>query len=523
MIRRDRNFKGGGVLIAISNELDGYEVEIQCQTESIYACLHSTNKPATLIGRIYRPPDRKKKYRSTVLAELKQVIATPKPSHIVVGGDFNLPGVNWKHKRVPLGTQNKKQAKCLLSFMEELHLHQMVHIPTRNSNILDLLFTDAPDLINKVSSAPGLSDHDTVIVDHQLKAFINKKEPRSVPLYHKANWEEVKQCPRVFATSYFPANKDIVQPINTNWSDIKHCITTCIADLIPHKSIGTRFHLPYITKPIQIKNRKRQRVYRKVKKSDWQKDWDQCHTLKRDIMKELNAAFNDYVNNMLNVGDDAPGAMKRFFRFIKSLHQDSFGVSALKANGKVAATPTEKANMCNAQFQSVFNPCSNPDTTPRCSDPPLPRMPDIIITTPALWNSCRNWTPAKRQALMISRPGMRCGASPSHSSAVSTVPRWRRSTGGLEISECPPHLQEGLQVWPSQLPSGGPDSNTMQAAGALHILMPPLAPGQAQLDQALPTWLLTNAIMCDPATYSNHRVLQSPWKWNQNRCLNSRL
>ena len=110
----------------------------------------------------------------------------------IVDGDFNLPGVNWKHKRVPLGTSLKKQAKLLLSFMEELHLHQMVHIPTRNSRTLDLLFTDAPDLSNRVSSAPGLSDHGTVIVDHQLKAFINKKEPRSVSLYHKANWKEVK-------------------------------------------------------------------------------------------------------------------------------------------------------------------------------------------------------------------------------------------------------------------------------------------------------------------------------------------
>ena len=115
----------------------------------------------------------------------------------------------------------------------------------------------------------------------QLKVSINKKEPRSVPLYQKVCWEEVKQRLRVFATNYFTANKDAMQPINTNWSDIKCCITTCVADLIPHKSIGTRFHLPCTTKPILRKIRKRQSVYWKAKKSSRQKDWDQCHTLKK--------------------------------------------------------------------------------------------------------------------------------------------------------------------------------------------------------------------------------------------------
>ena len=338
VIRKDRNSKGGGVLIAISNELDGYEVDIKCESESVYVCLHSSNMPATLIGTIYRPPDRKKDYLSTALAELKRVISTTKPSHIIVGGDFNLPGVNWEEKRVPPRTPHKKQAKFLLSSMEDLNLHQMVHFPTRNDNTLDLLFTDTPDLINRAYSAPGLSDHETVIVDHQLKATINKKKPRNVTLYHRANWQEVKDRIKVFATDYFAANNITVRPINTNWSDIQRCITTCIADLIPHKSIGTRFHLPYITKPIQRKIRKRQRVYRKAKKSNRQKDRDQCYTLKKEIKQELNAAFNDYVNNMLNVEDDSPGAMKRFYRFIKSCRQDSFGVSTLKVNGKVAAT-----------------------------------------------------------------------------------------------------------------------------------------------------------------------------------------
>ena len=78
---------------------------------------------------------------------------------------------------------------------------------------------------------------------------------------------------------------------------------------------------------------------------------------------------------MLNVEDDTPGATKRLFWFIKSICQDSFGVPTQKANGNVTSTPTQKANKCNAHFQSV-----------------------------ALKNSSITWTPAKQQVLMRSRP-----------------------------------------------------------------------------------------------------------------------
>ena len=350
---------------------------------------------ATPVVAIYRPPDRRKSYLNTAIKELKQVINKTQPAHIIVGGDFNLPGVNWEEKRAPPRTPHKQQAKILLSATEDLNLHQMVHIPTRRQNTLDLLFTDHPDLVNNVYSAPGLSDHDTVVIEHQLKATINKKEPREVPLYHRANWPEVKERIEKFSTEYAAANMTNLRPLNTNWSDIKDCISSCIADLIPHKKIGTRFHLPYITKPIQRKIRKRQRVYRKAKKSNRQKDWDQCHDLKREIKRELNEAFNEYINNMLNVEDDSPGMMKRFYRFVKSLRQDSFGVSTLKADGKIAATPKEKAEMCNAQFHSVFTPRSDPENLPQPLDPPLPRMPYLEITPPGIEKLLQNLNASK--------------------------------------------------------------------------------------------------------------------------------
>ena len=327
---------------------------------------------------------------------MKKVITTTQPAHTIIGGDFNLPGINWNDMRTPPGTPHRKQASLLLGTLEELHLHQMVHFPTRKTNTLDLLLTDAPNQVNRVHKAPGLSDHDTVIIEHQLKATVNKKEPRSVPLYHKANWEDIKKRTKELSTYYFTANATSRRSLNANWDEIRSCISDCTRNLIPHKKIGTRFHLPYITPQIKRKIRKRQRIFQRAKKRNKQKDWDYCRNLKREIKRDLDEAYNSYIKNMLNMDEDKPGMIKRFYRFIKSLRQDSFGVSTLRANGHVAATSEEKANMCNKQFHSVFPPRSDPSRAlPKPDGPTLSRMSDIHITEPGIEKLLRNLNPSK--------------------------------------------------------------------------------------------------------------------------------
>ena len=75
--------------------------------------------------------------------------------------------------------------------------------------------------------------------------------------------------------------------------------------------------------------------------------------------------------------------VKRYYTYIKSLRQDSFGVSTLKVNDQVAATAGEKANMCNKQFHSVFTLPSDPLTErPTPGGPRLPPLPRIVITVP---------------------------------------------------------------------------------------------------------------------------------------------
>ena len=71
----------------------------------------------------------------------------------------------------------------------------MAEEPTREGNILDLLFTTAPDLVENVQVHPAINDHDLVTPNYALKASVNKKPQRKVFVFKKADSDTIKREP----------------------------------------------------------------------------------------------------------------------------------------------------------------------------------------------------------------------------------------------------------------------------------------------------------------------------------------
>ena len=87
----------------------------------------------------------------------------------------------------------KEINKKLTDIVNENDLTQVVREPTRVNNILDLMFTTNPGLISSVEVHPGMSDHNVIITDVNLKAKSAKKKPRKVLLlYKKADMDGLK-------------------------------------------------------------------------------------------------------------------------------------------------------------------------------------------------------------------------------------------------------------------------------------------------------------------------------------------
>ena len=80
----------------------------------------------------------------------------------------------------------------LLDILDENHLHQMQHQPTRLNSVLNLFCMNKPDLVKEVSVTPGLSNHAMVVVDTHLSLNIKHEIPRRINQWSKADWEKIK-------------------------------------------------------------------------------------------------------------------------------------------------------------------------------------------------------------------------------------------------------------------------------------------------------------------------------------------
>ena len=91
-------------------------------------------------------------------------------SSIWITGDFNLPDINWTSNTIQGHQYRKAINEASLHMDPELDLTQMIEFLTRGNNVLDLFFSNRPDLVNQCSPMPGISDHHAVFVDTNMCA-----------------------------------------------------------------------------------------------------------------------------------------------------------------------------------------------------------------------------------------------------------------------------------------------------------------------------------------------------------------
>ena len=88
---------------------------------------------------------------------------------IVLCGDFNLPSINWS---LTFPTVSLPTANFMCDLVRDNYLHQMVVAPTRYQNLLDLVFTNQPDIVVGVQVVDNLPLTDYNAVWFTLKVAV---------------------------------------------------------------------------------------------------------------------------------------------------------------------------------------------------------------------------------------------------------------------------------------------------------------------------------------------------------------
>ena len=110
---------------------------------------------------------------------------------IILGEDFNAGDIDWESHTVCEHSLNRQVNEKILSVISSSGLVQIQKDFTRNDKILDLLCTNKPDLFSDIRSIPGISDHEIILADCDLKPVVCKKPPRTIYLWNKVDWNKI--------------------------------------------------------------------------------------------------------------------------------------------------------------------------------------------------------------------------------------------------------------------------------------------------------------------------------------------
>ena len=380
------------------------------------------NKPL-YIASYYRPKETDRE-STEELAKSISMVRDLKACHIWVLGDLNYPGFTWDDTlpSIKPDCQHQSLYEEFLDILNEFNLVQMVEKPTRLNNILDLFLTNNPTLVNKVTTLPGLSEHDAVYIDVNIRPQIDKQKPRKVHLYNKAHWDQFKSHMKDFHTN-FTSNLE-GKSVNQLWTDLKDAIHTGLSLYVPCKTVSGKKSLPWITQQIKRYIRKRDSLYHKHKRSGKESDRAAFLKMKHLVQRSIRKSYDSYLESLLGIdsqehhGDpttpESKFSTKKLFSYLKGCRQDSQGVAPLKKGGMLHTDNEVKATILNEQFQSVFTPKSplhlsqichqsvqnyisegKISTTTNQYDDKFPTMPDITISTEGITKLLRNLQPDK--------------------------------------------------------------------------------------------------------------------------------
>ena len=396
VFRKNRCFgktetKCGGILIALKNDIiETHRIDLDTECEVVWVTIKIQGAKDVTIGAFYRSQIFGKSVE--YMNELRKSIQRTKRSNkgqIWLTGDFNMPDVNWETNSFIPGGSYPAISKEMLNISADFGLEQVVKGPTRANNTLDLFFTSNPTLVERSTTIPGISDHDSIpLIIISSKPKIMKKTPHKRYLYNKADMQALKKDLKNWSTAFLNQNTTNDQkPVSELYSEFTDSIEQLMDTYIPTKMVTKRTQSPWITKRVRRLHKRKQRAFNAHKKQNTSESYERFKTERKLTHNATKNAYKDYI---ASVCTESP---KHYWSYIKSLKVGSVGIPTLRDGAKLEADNASKAEILNRQFKSVFT--SEDPNLPHESGSNIPPMPDITICPEGVEKLLKNLDPNK--------------------------------------------------------------------------------------------------------------------------------
>ena len=379
--RKDRNIHGGGVLVAVKKQLKSRKLEITgTECELVCVKLMVENTRPVVICAFYRPPSSTLEVMENLKDALMQVLAYRNVT-LLLSGDFNLPDIDWEANALKDNPLHQRESRSFLETVSELGLKQFVKFPTRGENMLDLILSNKEFSVSDVRSCPGVSDHEMIIYNFHVKAEKIINRTRKVYLYHKADLIGLRNFLQN-AYIYFKVHVSSMD-VESQWVYFKNKLFEAVDKFVPSKVLKPKSGLPWVNSRIRREIRRRERLYKKAKRTGSLFDSQAFKHQKRRVKYLINTSHNEYVNNYI-LNDDGLKT-KRFWKYVKSKRSYKSSIKCLIKNNLTFTNSKDILNALNDTFFEAFSRDEHAETVSLdsgdCSHASnTPHMPNIEVT-----------------------------------------------------------------------------------------------------------------------------------------------
>lgn len=349
VIRKDRKFKAGGVLIAFLNNASFKVLGTNTGPgESATIKIQPHAKLTFNLIVMYRPPQENN------IDILSQLITDDKNYQSILVGDFNLPDIEWNpHNsgKVKPHSNRKRLHQEALDRITESKIVQLINEPTHKSgNTLDLVLVNKvllDEIYIKCTVLPYMSDHNMILLTMTVQDCFqtNVHKPCKIYKFLDANYCEIETSYRHLLDS-FSNGLDIDSMYNA-FCKTSHDALSTIPCFLP-KPKGH----PWITRKIKSLIRKRDRVYARYKMFPSLSSREELENIKKSIRIQCRKAKTTYQNRLSCLMEG--GNTKPLYNYMNRSKGQSNYISSLQD------TPSDQiANRLAEHFSSVFHKCNH--------------------------------------------------------------------------------------------------------------------------------------------------------------------
>ena len=327
-----------------------YISRTELDTDDLETITVEISKPRSkpfIVNCMYRPPNSTVELFSAYEKLIEKLDSENK--EIILIGDFNC---DWTG--VKSGTM-KPQTNKLHEITEAFQFEQMIEQPTRitdhSETIIDLVFTNKPELVTNFGVIHiGISDHSLIFL--QRKISVPRSEPK---LINKRNFKYYNvDAFRSDLTACLANLTLTIQDPNDMWSEWKDRFLAAADMHAPQETKKVRsVNSPWITKNIRQKMRHRDFLKKKAIQTK-SKHYHQAYKKERnELNKLIKKTKVEYFTNQINSCEKNPKEMWKTINKLTNKTSKITNISEINQNGNRVTDDATIANTLNEYFNEI--------------------------------------------------------------------------------------------------------------------------------------------------------------------------